>query len=69
MVSIDVTIKKAIKCCNCSCIYGCRLNKTKLYCIDCERENKEICMICVDEVDGGLCASCLELSRLRRKND
>jgi hypothetical protein len=66
MPSLDVPTRKAIKCCNCRCIYGCRLSKTKFYCIDCVKESREICMICVDEVDGGLCASCLELSRIRR---
>lgn len=58
-------IKVARKCVNCRCIYGCKDSDDSNYCVTC-LALEECTIICVEDTTGGLCASCLELSRVQR---
>jgi hypothetical protein len=58
--------KSGVKCIRCYSIYGCIRNGEKLYCRSCP--DRETCRyICVCDISGGLCASCYELKKLKKK--
>lgn len=60
----------AIICINekCRAIYGCTTGNKKTYCRVCDKKF-ECKIICVNDVSGGLCASCYELKKLQKRGE
>lgn len=57
--------RQGVKCIRCYCVYGCVCDGEKKYCKTCN--DRHTCnIICVCDVTGGLCASCLEVYKLRK---
>lgn len=65
---MGVIIRRAVKCVNpiCRVIYGCQIESTKYYCVDCPYSDT-CTIICVEDVSGGICADCL--ASLRKRGD
>jgi hypothetical protein len=65
-VLITMPIKVGVKCINCHSNFGCIYEGEKKYCKSCA--DRDSCRyICVHCVSGGLCASCYELSKIKRR--